>query len=440
MQAIYRVLENIGYYFVLSKIISLAFKKRKSNKKPRLLFGPKPILNNKYFSQALTNMDYESHTIMESYLNKINKKDDFDFYKDAIIKKCKFPFKMFRIVRECIFIRYCAKRYDILCIPYNGIFFSFSKLKKYEAQIINSIGFKTILLPYGADSYIYSKIKDPNLQHVLNISYPHFAKEEQEVKKGVQIWQKYGSFNVGGVNSPDGFGRWDNLTVNFLCIDLDLWSKKSEYSNCDGNEDEVNIVHTPNHRGFKGTEFIIQAIKELKQEGLKINLILVEGIPNDEVKTILIEKADILIEQLIFNGYALSGIEGMASGLPVLSNLSNSTFLKVFRRYSYLNECPIIAANPDTIKSNLKVLIQNPEFRKTLGLAGRKYVEKYHSFKASQYMFRSIIDEIWYNKDMDLMNMYHPLNPDSYNNMYPKIEHPLVENKIPEDLMKKLNK
>ena len=38
------------------------------------------------------------------------------------------------------------------------------------------------------------------------------------------------------------------------------------------------------------------------------------------------------------------------------------------------------------------------------------------------------------------MNMFHPLNPDSYNNQSPKIEHPLFENKIPEALLNTLNK
>ena len=39
---------------------------------------------------------------------------------------------------------------------------------------------------------------------------------------------------------------------------------------------------------------------------------------------LLKDKADILIDQLIFNGYAMSAIEGMAAGIPVISNLENS--------------------------------------------------------------------------------------------------------------------
>ena len=42
--------------------------------------------------------------------------------------------------------------------------------------------------------------------------------------------------------------------------------------------------------------------------------------------------------------------------------------------------------------------------------------------------------------DVDLMNLFNPLNPESYNNQSPIINHPLVKNKIPKELMKKLNK
>jgi hypothetical protein len=130
----------------------------------------------------------------------------------------------------------------------------------------------------------------------------------------------------------------------------------------------------------------------------------------------------------------------MVTGIPVISNLDIEESTRLFRRYSYLNECPILSSKPETIKQNLKILITNPQLRKDLGQSGRLYVEKYHSYSATGILFTKIYDKIWYNKEVDLMNMYNPLNPDSYNNQSPLINHPLFENKIPEELMKKLNK
>jgi hypothetical protein len=84
-------------------------------------------------------------------------------------------------------------------------------------------------------------------------------------------------------------------------------------------------------------------------------------------------------------------------------------------------------------------LVLNPDLRKEIGKASRKYAEKYHSNKAAQYMFERIYDKVWYKKEIDLMNLYHPLNPESYNNQSPKIEHPLIENKLPDSYFNKSN-
>jgi hypothetical protein len=68
--------------------------------------------------------------------------------------------------------------------------------------------------------------------------------------------------------------------------------------------------------------------------------------------------------------------------------------------------------------------------REELGIAGRLYVEKYHSEVTTQYMFESIYQKIWFNKEVDLMNLFHPLKSE-YNKTKPFVKHPLVENCLP---------
>jgi hypothetical protein len=231
---------------------------------------------------------------------------------------------------------------------------------------------------------------------------------------------------------PDGLGRTDALPYNPLTIDTRNWKPKKVYSANDGINGNVKIIHTPNHRGCKGTEFLIQAINELKSEGVMVDLILLEGVPNDEVKRIMQEKADILADQFISVAYALSGIEGMAVGLPVLANLEDSEYTTAFRRYSYLDECPILSSTPESLKKILRVLIRNPKLREELGKAGRQYVEKYHSEETAQYLFGAVYEKIWHGKDVDLINLFHPLKSD-YNRSKPLVKHPLVENRLPQE-------
>jgi glycosyltransferase involved in cell wall biosynthesis len=143
-------------------------------------------------------------------------------------------------------------------------------------------------------------------------------------------------------------------------------------------------------------------------------------------------EVDILAEQFIVTCFGLSAIEGMASGLPVMANLENEAYTRVFRRYAFLNECPVLSSSPENLKGNLRLLVTRPELRRELGQAGRKYVEKYHSYETAQYLFGSIYDRILHGKEVDLINLFHPLTS-AYCRAKPMIQHPLIENRIPQE-------
>lgn len=109
----------------------------------------------------------------------------------------------------------------------------------------------------------------------------------------------------------------------------------------------------------------------------------------------------------------------MATGLPVISNLEkDKNEIKLFRRFSYLNECPILSSKPEKIKSSLHRLITQSGLRMQLGETGVKYVEKYHSYKAMGEIFGAIYDSICYGKEVDLLSFFNPNDKESFNNRY----------------------
>jgi glycosyltransferase involved in cell wall biosynthesis len=402
-------------------------------KKPRLVWGTDPLINNKYWSKAMQLKGFSSTTLM-SGVYIINKKDDYDLYYEDIvpvfIKKLpgllQFPY---RIIHVYILLLYVIRKFDIVHLPLHGFILRNTFLWNWEAQIFKLFGLKTVILPYGGDFYEYSKVPDLSLRHALNISYPAVARNETVITRKKHYWNKHADATITG-SQTEGMGRWDSLPIQFVTIDEKQWKPRAAYSRNDGVNGVVKISHTPNHRGFKGTEFLLKAIEELQQEGLLIELILIEKKPNEEVRRILENHVDIHAEQFVVTAYALSAIEGMACGLPVLANLDNEDLTRVFRRYSFLNECPILSTTIEQIKGNLKILIKNPTLREQLGKAGRKYVEKYHSDEAAQFLFENIYDKIWFGKEVDLINLYHPLYKSSLNNKSPLVDHPLFENKF----------
>lgn len=405
------------------------YREKSQNTKPKLMWGHVPIINNKYWSNALGDIGYKSDTLMNGFFNTINEKKDFDYYIDDIIKQYygHFPALLIQNFKPFFVFDYVLKNYNILHLTCQGISLQNSPYNEAAIRVIKKFGIKTIVMPYGSDFQQYSRITHISFRHSLLINYPEAAKQEEVVAKDVNFWIKHADIFLSGVQ-VDAIGRWDLLPFNNVVVDTKTWHSRTNYSQSDGINEEVTIMHSPNHRGVKGTEFIVKAVDELKKEGYLINLLLVEKVQNSEVRRLMQEKADILASQLIYGVYALSAMEGMSSGIPVLTNLSYEPYTRVFRRYSYLNECPILSTTPENIKENLKILVTNPQLREELGRAGRAYAEKYHSYETAQYMFGKIYDKIWYGKDVDLMNMFHPLMPDSYNNSKPLVKHPLVEN------------
>jgi hypothetical protein len=299
-----------------------------------------------------------------------------------------------------------------------------------QAPLIKLAGKKTVVIPYGGDAYVYRSALDPSLTHGLLMSYPDAARRQARIAAQVEYWCANADAMIPGFIGPDGIGRWDVLIGSQLFLDLSQWEAAGNRRSADGTSGIVTICHAPNHRGFKGTEFVVAAVEALKAEGLNVELRLLEGLPNEEVRRVLCEEVDILVEQLVFTGHGMNGLEGLASGLPVISNLENAEILRPFRRWSYFSECPIVSASPETILDTLRTLVLHPHLRGELGRAGRLYVEKYHGLDSSAHLFSEVVEYIQGRRDT-LLNMYHPLSGE-WNRRLPEITHPLVNNRIPE--------
>jgi glycosyltransferase involved in cell wall biosynthesis len=136
----------------------------------------------------------------------------------------------------------------------------------------------------------------------------------------------------------------------------------------------IKIVHCPSNRAIKGTKYIIQAIDELRNEGYKIDLQIIEGQTHDYV----IEKmkmSDVVIDQLNCPWYGMVSIEAMALGKPVISNIDFDIDipLEMFP--------PILPGDRVTLKDSIRELINFPDAITRRSKRGRYYVEKYHDIR-----------------------------------------------------------
>lgn len=408
----------ISFFIVL--IFLIFFKKRRK----KIIFGVVPMIQYKYWSNTLKKNGFDSETLVEQYF-KISKKKDFDIYTEELVPRfISFSEKSNKVILGPIFaFIYVVRNASIFNSSFEfGVFRNYPTLSKLEFLSYKFFKISTMITSFGGDIYMYSKVLDKSLNHGLLMSYPYYSIIEKKINDKVDFFLKNVDFFMSGF-LIDGIGRWDCLMPSLFTLENHLINDKRKFS----QNKKITIVHAPNHRGFKGSEFIIQAVNNLIADGYEIRFKLLEGIGNDEVLRILNEEADILVDQIIFPGYALNAIEGMASGIPVLSNLENKTYMELFRRYSYLNECPILSTSPETIEKNLKLLIENTKLREDLGKIGIQFVKKYHSEETYFYLYSKIFSKLINKKNEDLINLFHPLKSEFVKNNL--IKTPLIENK-----------
>ena len=136
------------------------------------------------------------------------------------------------------------------------------------------------------------------------------------------------------------------------------------------------LAHAPSHRGVKGTRFVLDAVRRLQAEGVPLEFVLIEGADRYEARRAL-ERADLVVDQLLLGWYGSVAVEAMALGTPVVAHIREED-LSLFP-LEQQTELPVVAATPETVHAVLKELVTSrrselPE----LGRRGRTYVERWH--------------------------------------------------------------
>jgi hypothetical protein len=418
-QALHALVAIPGLAILVVAVLLARLRRPSRKQRARIVWGPQPLLSYAHWSRAMRKAGHESETVMAHIYARINKPEDFDvLYDDLGPPNWSFLVGPYRAFIRSLF------RADVFQHPYSGGFLSTTPLWRYEAQLLHLAGARVVIQAHGDDAHLSSQIQDLSLRHALLSSYPMLARQEKRTKERVLYWSRHADCVFGGL-MMDGLGRWDVLPSSIATVDVGRWRRKRPYT----RDGRVRVAHAPNHRGFKGTEFIIAAVEQLQAEGLDVELVLLEGYQNEEIRRMFTQDVDVLVDQIIATGYALNAVEGLAAGLPVIANLEDDQLTGVLRRYSYLDECPILSASPETIADRLRALIVSPDLRERLGRAGEAFAAKYHSDEAAAYLYGSIYRRIWNGEDVALLDLFHPLKG-AYNRSLPVINHGLVRNRL----------
>jgi glycosyltransferase involved in cell wall biosynthesis len=356
--------------------------RRLRRRRPRLIWGPSAILNVKYWSLAMRELGYESETVIDADTS-IAAPGDFDRH----VEEFGPPNDIGQPSRLELF-KWVLRRGDVFLRYYDLGFLRATEFQWLESALMRVAGKKMVVSPFGSDIAVkgYLDITEESVY----ADYPELPAQSEAIRERVVHTSKWADLVIQ--NTQHGFQpRCDVYWPTQVGIDERLWEVSADASgDADGHDGEVVVIHAPNHRAIKGTEHLLEAIRDLQEEGLRIRLELLEKRSNEEVRETM-RSSDIVVEQLIA-GYALFGIEGMAAGKPVLSNMS---WMPAEMRNDAIEECPIVDTNAETLRENLRAIAEDPARRRDLGRAGRQFVLRYHSLEAMGRDWQAIIDHVW---------------------------------------------
>jgi hypothetical protein len=358
--------------------------RRRRGLRPRLIWGPVPIISIKYWSEAMRGAGYESHTcVLHHY--EINRREDFDVHRDRFMGRSRLA----RGLATYRLFAWALRHGDVFLRFFDGGFLRHTPLEWSENRFLKLAGKRLIVSPYGADVAVSGHWD--GLEEELYADYPDLRGHSDEIERWVLHTTKWADLVVR--NWQLGYiPSYDVVWLSQLAIDVDHWRAAPSDSGSDGQDGEVSVLHAPNHRGIKGTEYLEQAVRELRQEGLAIRLELLQGRPNEEIRGAMIA-SDVIADQFLLQGYAMAAVEAMAIGKPVMVNMS--ALPEELRKTEAFRECPAVDTNPQRLKEDLRRLVETPQLRGDLGRAGRDFVERFHSYEAVSRVWDQIINHVW---------------------------------------------
>jgi glycosyltransferase involved in cell wall biosynthesis len=351
--------------------------------------GPEPLVSHIYHKMALELYGYSAQTFVSDVYFITDK---FDVRGDKIFTN-KFP-RIKNVLSHLYVFILSLLRYRCIYIYFNGggLGIWTSLLWRTEPLLYKLANVKVVVMAYGGD--VQEMSRSPNLlyKHAMGIDYPRFRFRRKQIARKIDLWTKYADHIIGGCDWVYYMYHWDTLTLVHFSIDVDDWKPMNKKDNQEYTERnrKLRILHAPNHRAIKGTQFFINAVDELVKEGLDIELIILERVPNEEVKKAM-SSVDIVADQLIVGWYAMFALEAMAMGKPVLCNLREDLkYLYEVSGLVHAEEIPIVNCSPLTVKEIITDLYFNRNKIDEIGKRSREFVIKHHSTNAVGKIFDNI--------------------------------------------------
>lgn len=141
------------------------------------------------------------------------------------------------------------------------------------------------------------------------------------------------------------------------------------------DEGLVRVLHSPSHALLKGTERIRDAVQRLRQRGVPLELVTIEGRPNAEVLQAL-KDCHLVLDQLYSDTpMAAFAAEAASLGRPVI--VGSCAAHQARMQVGALPLPPTVYINPDDLEPVLESLVADAGRRRELGAQGAQFIAEH---------------------------------------------------------------
>jgi hypothetical protein len=377
----------------------LPWARRRPPQPPRILWGSQPIKALATMKDAAARAGWDGEVVVREHSRLYGA----EFFDHVVLGTSRFRVldRIGDSLKAYVFFGRALRHYDVFVFYFDGGILRRTALERAELALLKLLRKKIVLVPYGSDSWVLDHTCNLLWRTALMIDYAVAGARASDVEAQVRRGCRHADCVLGCLVHIACLPRYDVLPLTCYPIDTDAFEPRPP-----STSGPVRIAHSANHRGFKGTDFLVAAVARLRAAGHDVELDVIERAPNEEALR-RVAQCDVYVDQLVA-GYAYAALEAMALGKVVISAIGDTEAATVFRRYSYLDECPVVDASVETVESVLLDLIDRRDEWPALGRTSREFCEERHSIAANSQMWDAILRRVWAGEDVELMKLYQP--------------------------------
>lgn len=261
----------------------------------------------------------------------------------------------------------------------------------FELWLLRRLGKRVVFIYVGSDA------RPPYMDGGL---FPGTVKDElptrvllhaltRKRKRRIQLHERYADYLV---NSPATAHFHERPFINWFSMGLPkVFSVQPVPAQAPSGK--VRILHAPSNSLAKGSPQILEIIRRLQKKGHDIELVKIQGMPNERVLEEL-ERCDFVVDQLYSDSpLAAFAVEAASFGKPAVVG---GYFAEQMEKYVSAEDIPpSLFVAPDEFEAAIERLIVDSKMRADLGERVQRFVnERWNVNAVAERYYALLKDEV----------------------------------------------